>query len=138
MIAIHQPEETMRKMDAWNQATHTKSGLVKRVAESEWTENAAEEKCLAFLKQHTVANTSPMCGNSICQDRRFLFKHLPKLEKYFHYRNLDVSSFKIILQRLRPDLLPGIVKTNTHQALQDIKESINELRYYYEYFLNLH
>lgn len=138
VLAIHQPQEVMEKMDAWNQTTHSNSGLIKRVADSSWNEETAERHCLEFLRQYVDENTSPMCGNSICQDRRFLFRHMPRLEKYFHYRNLDVSTLNILVNRLRPDLLSGFSKANTHQALQDIKDSINELRYYYQHFLNLH
>lgn len=136
-IAIHQPPSIIQGMDAWNQITHSKSGLIQRVETSDWNEESAELHCLDFLKQYTVEGASPMCGNSICQDRRFLFKDMPRLEKYFHYRNLDVSTLKILASRLRPDILKGLEKSSTHQALQDIKDSIDELRYYYQNFLKL-
>ena len=137
VIAIHQPPSIIQGMDAWNQITHSKSGLIQRVETSDGNEESAELHCLDFLKQYTVEGASPMCGNSICQDRRFLFKDMPRLEKYFHYRNLDVSTLKILASRLRPDILKGLEKSSTHQALQDIKDSIDELRYYYQNFLKL-
>ena len=137
VIAVHQSDETLEKMDSWNQSTHAKSGLIQRVKESSWDEEATERHFLEFLTQYVPKNASPMCGNSICQDRRFLFNNMPKLESFFHYRNLDVSTLNILVNRLRPDLLNGFSKSNAHQALQDIKDSIEELRHYYKYFLNL-
>jgi oligoribonuclease len=122
-------------MDDWNKSTHRKSGLVDRVRASTLAAAAAEEQMLAFLAGYIPARTSPMCGNSICQDRRFLARWMPRMEAYFHYRNLDVSTLKELARRWRPDLARGVVKQGKHEALADIYESIEELKYYREHFL---
>jgi len=136
VIAIHQSDDTLAGMDEWNTTHHTRSGLVARVKASRHDEPAAVAETLAFLEQWVPAGSSPMCGNSICQDRRFMARHMPELEAFFHYRNLDVSSLKILVNRWRPDL-PGLGKKTAHLALDDIRESIEELRYYREHFLKL-
>ena len=137
VIAVHQDDATLATMDEWNTTHHTHSGLVSRVRASNHTEQNAAALTLAFLEEWVPAGASPMCGNSICQDRRFMARHMPELETYFHYRNLDVSSFKILMQRWRPELEAGITKTSAHLALDDIRESIEEMRYYREHFLRL-
>lgn len=137
VIAVHQPEEALAAMDAWNQKTHGESGLVRRVRESTMDAAEAERRTLEFLKEWVPANASPMCGNSICQDRRFLAKEMVELERYFHYRNLDVSTLKELAARWAPQLKDGFKKRNSHQALDDIRESIEELRYYRENFIRL-
>ena len=136
VIAIHQAPEALEAMDEWNTRTHTNSGLVARVASSVITEQMATEETLAFLREWVSEGKSPMCGNSICQDRRFMARHMPELEKFFHYRNLDVSTLKILMQRWRPDL-PEAPKQGAHQALADIRESIEELRHYRTHFLRV-
>jgi len=136
VIAIHQAPEVLEAMDEWNTRTHTNSGLVARVASSAITEQMATEETLAFLREWVRDGKSPMCGNSICQDRRFMARHMPELEKFFHYRNLDVSTLKILMQRWRPDL-PEAPKQGAHQALADIRESIEELRRYRTHFLRV-
>jgi len=136
VIAIHQAPEALEAMDEWNTRTHTNSGLVARVASSAITEQMATEETLAFLREWVRDGKSPMCGNSICQDRRFMARHMPELEKFFHYRNLDVSTLKILMQRWRPDL-PEAPKQGAHQALADIRESIEELRHYRTHFLRV-
>lgn len=136
VIAIHQAPEALEAMDEWNTRTHTNSGLVARVASSVITEQMATEETLAFLREWVSDGKSPMCGNSICQDRRFMARHMPELEKFFHYRNLDVSTLKILMQRWRPDL-PEAPKQGAHQALADIRESIEELRHYRTHFLRV-
>ena len=136
VIAIHQSDAELDAMDEWNTTHHTQSGLVARVKSSTYDEAQAAAETMAFLEQWVPAGASPMCGNSICQDRRFMARHLPTLEAFFHYRNLDVSSLKILASRWRPDL-PGLSKKTAHLALDDIKESIEELRYYREHFLRL-
>ena len=133
MLAIHQSDEILNGMDDWNTRQHGKSGLTERVRKSTLTEAEAERQTIEFLRQHVPANTSPMCGNSICQDRRFLARCMPELEAFFHYRNLDVSSIKELAKRWAPDILKGITKQSTHLALDDIRDSINELRYYREH-----
>ena len=135
MLAIHQPAEVMEAMDEWNTRQHGGSGLTERVRKSDLSEADAEARTLAFLKQHVSAGASPMCGNSICQDRRFLARCMPRLETYFHYRNLDVSSLKELVKRWAPDLADGLVKRGKHLALDDIRDSIDELSYYREHFL---
>ena len=135
VLAIHQPDAVLDAMDDWNKSTHRKSGLVDRVRVSSLSDTAAEEQMLAFLAAYIPAKTSPMCGNSICQDRRFLARWMPRLEAYFHYRNLDVSTLKELVRRWRPDLARGVVKQGKHEALADIYESIEELKYYREHFL---
>ena len=136
VIAIHQAPEALEAMDEWNTLTHTNSGLVARVASSAITEQMATEETLVFLREWVSEGKSPMCGNSICQDRRFMARHMPELEKFFHYRNLDVSTLKILMQRWRPDL-PEAPKQGAHQALADIRESIEELRHYRTHFLRV-
>jgi oligoribonuclease len=135
VLAIHQPDAVLDAMDDWNKSTHRKSGLVDRVRVSTLSDAAAEEQMLAFLAGYIPTRTSPMCGNSICQDRRFLARWMPRLEAYFHYRNLDVSTLKELARRWRPDLARGVVKQGKHEALADIYESIEELKYYREHFL---
>ena len=137
VIVIHQSDEILNAMDAWNQSTHSKSGLIEKVKRSSFDEAYAEETTIEFLKKHIAPNKSPMCGNSICQDRRFMAKHMPSLENYFHYRNLDVSVFKELSRRWSPSLYQGFKKTSKHEALSDIYESIEELKYYREHFLKL-
>jgi oligoribonuclease len=137
VIAVHQSDERLNGMDEWNTTHHTSSGLVDRVRASEYDEEQAERETIAFLKEWVPKGASPMCGNTICQDRRFMVRHLPELEGYFHYRNLDVSTLKILMQRWRPELESGFTKTGTHLALDDIRESINEMRYYREHFLRM-
>jgi len=130
VLVVHQPEEVLDAMDSWNKGTHAKSGLIERVHASTLTEAQAEAQILAFLARHVPANASPMCGNSICQDRRFLARWMPKLESYFHYRNLDVSTLKELVRRWKPDAGKGFSKEGKHEALADILESIEELKYY--------
>ena len=137
VIAVHQSDAKLHAMDEWNTTHHTRSGLVDRVKASDYDEQRAAQETIAFLEQWAPRGASPMCGNTICQDRRFMARHLPQLESFFHYRNLDVSTLKILMQRWRPELEAGFVKTGTHQALDDIRESINEMRYYREHFLKL-
>ena len=137
VFAIHQSDETLDKMDAWNKGTHGKSGLIDRVKASTVDEAQAEEQLIAFLKQDVPANKSPMCGNSICQDRRFMARGMPKLEAFFHYRNLDVSTLKELCRRWKPELASGFKKHQKHTALADITESIEELKYYREHFIKL-
>ena len=136
VIAIHQQPAELEAMDEWNTRTHTRSGLVERVRSSAVTEQGATEATLDFLRQWVPEGKSPMCGNSICQDRRFMARHMPELEKFFHYRNLDVSTQKILMQRWRPDL-PEAPKQGAHQALEDIRESIEELLHYRMHFLRV-
>jgi oligoribonuclease len=137
VAVVHQADTILDAMDDWNKSTHARSGLIDKVKASTLTEADAEERLLAFLAQHVPARTSPMCGNSICQDRRFLARHLPRLEAYFHYRNLDVSTLKELAKRWKPDVAKGLVKQGKHEALADIYESIAELKYYRENFLKL-
>ena len=137
VFAIHQSDETLDKMDNWNKGTHGRSGLIDRVKASTVTEADAEAQLIAFLKQYVPANKSPMCGNSICQDRRFMARGMPKLEAFFHYRNLDVSTLKELCRRWKPELASGFKKHQKHTALADIVESIEELRYYREHFIKL-
>jgi len=127
---LHQPDAVLDAMDSWNKGTHTKTGLISRVKGSQLSEAQAEAQALAFLQQHVPANTSPMCGNSICQDRRFLARWMPQLEGYFHYRNLDVSTLKELVRRWKPEALKGFTKEGKHEALADILESIEELKFY--------
>lgn len=136
VIAIKQPLQRLAAMDEWNTRTHTESGLVNRVKYSKLDTAEAEAQTLEFIRKFVPGNHSPLCGNSICQDRRFLARYMPKLESYLHYRNLDVSSIKELVTRWRPDLLDGFKKQNTHKALDDIRESIEELKYYRRYFLH--
>ncbi|HSH07072.1 MAG TPA: oligoribonuclease [Burkholderiales bacterium] len=129
-LVVHQPDEVLAAMDAWNQGVHGKTGLIERVRASTLDEAEVERRALAFIAAYVPASTSPMCGSSICQDRRFLARWMPRLERYFHYRNLDVSTLKELVRRWRPDLAKGFLKQGRHEALADIRESIEELRYY--------
>jgi oligoribonuclease len=135
VLAIHQSEGALVAMDAWNQKQHGSSGLIQRVRESSLTEAEAERQTLAFLSAWTPPKSSPMCGNSICQDRRFLYRCMPKLEAFFHYRNLDVSTLKELATRWAPAIKEGFQKKNSHLALDDILESIAELQYYRDHFI---
>ncbi|QBQ56484.1 oligoribonuclease [Nitrosococcus wardiae] len=137
VFAIHQNDAILDNMDEWNTRQHTKSGLVERVRHSLINEATAEQRTLEFLSQHTLANSSPLCGNSICQDRRFLARYMPRLEAYFHYRNLDVSSIKELAKRWAPEIAKGFKKESAHLALADIRESIQELAYYRAHFFRL-
>ena len=130
VLVVHQPDSVLDGMDAWNKSTHAKSGLIDRVKASTLDEAAVEALALDFLKQHVPVSASPMCGNSICQDRRFMSRWMPKLEAYFHYRNLDVSTLKELVRRWKPEVAKGMAKHNKHEALADILESIEELKYY--------
>ena len=130
VLVIHQPDEVLEAMDSWNKSTHKKSGLIERVRASRLTEADAERAALDFLGEHVPANASPMCGNSICQDRRFLARWMPRLEGHFHYRNLDVSTLKELVRRWKPELMKGFTKEGKHEALADILESIEELKFY--------
>jgi len=136
-LALYQPTELLDKMDNWNRKHHGDSGLIDRVRESKITEKEAAEQTIDFLSQHSEPNTSPMCGNSICQDRRFLANYMPELEAFFHYRNLDVSTLKELVLRWNPDLTSGLTKKASHQAMEDIRESLEELRFYKKHFLKL-
>jgi len=135
VFAIHQSDAMLNGMDAWNKGTHGRSGLIDRVKASTVDEDQAVQAVIAFLKQYVPTNKSPMCGNSICQDRRFLANYMPKLEAFFHYRNLDVSTLKELAKRWKPGLAEGFKKAQMHTALADINESIDELAYYREHFL---
>jgi oligoribonuclease len=135
VLVVHQPDAVMDAMDNWNKGTHGKSGLIDRVKASQLSEADAEAQMLAFLKQHVPERSSPMCGNSICQDRRFMARYMPQLEAYFHYRNLDVSTLKELAKRWRPGLAEGFKKSSRHEALADIYESIDEMKYYREHFI---
>lgn len=137
VFAIHQSDEILNGMDAWNKGTHGRSGLIDRVKASNVTEAMAEDALIEFLGQYVPKGKSPMCGNTICQDRRFMAKTMPKLEAYFHYRNLDVSTLKEIARRWKPELVDGFKKMQKHTALADILESIDELRYYREHFIRI-
>jgi len=134
VLAIHQPDEQLAKMDKWNVKTHTGSGLIERIKKSSTTVEQAEQETLAFIKEFVNKGQSPICGNSICQDRRFLYQYMPILEDYFHYRHLDVSTIKVLAERWAPKIRKGFEKDSKHQALQDIKDSIDELKYYREHF----
>ena len=135
VFAVHQPEAALAQMDAWNQSTHGASGLIARVRASKVDEAEAERRTLAFLGEWLAAGASPMCGNGICQDRRFLARSMPALEKFFHYRNLDVSTLKELARRWAPHVLAGVSKNTTHQAQDDVRESIQELRHYRATFI---
>ena len=134
VLVIHQSDEQLAKMDKWNQNTHGRSGLIDKVKASTLDEEAATDAMLAFLKEHVPASKSPMCGNSICQDRRFMARYMPRLEQFFHYRNLDVSTVKELARRLFPSVYNCFNKESNHLALDDIRDSINELRYYGQNF----
>jgi oligoribonuclease len=137
VIAVHQSDVALDAMDEWNKRTHGSTGLIERVKQSAVSESDAEQQTLRFLARYVPAKRSPMCGNSICQDRRFLARYMPALEAWFHYRNLDVSTLKELVQRWRPELGAGFTKKANHRALDDIRESVDELRYYREHFLNV-
>lgn len=137
MFAIHQKDIILNGMDEWNTRQHGQSGLTERVRRSTITEAEAEAQTIEFLSRFVDPKKSPMCGNSICQDRRFLYRTMPKLEAFFHYRNLDVSTVKELARRWRPEIMQGMSKESTHLALNDIRDSINELRYYREYFFRV-
>jgi oligoribonuclease len=137
VLVIHQPDALLDAMDNWNKATHRKSGLIDRVRASTLTEAQAEEQMIAFLAQYVPKGVSPVCGNSVHQDRRFLVKYLPKLDEYFHYRLIDVSTLKELARRWKPEVLAGMVKHGKHEALADIHESIAELRYYREQIMKI-
>jgi oligoribonuclease len=128
-LVVHQPDEVLEAMDTWNKSTHTKTGLIERVRASRLSEADAERQALEFLSAHVPASASPMCGNSICQDRRFLVRWMPRLEAHFHYRNLDVSTLKELVRRWKPEL-KAFSKEGKHEALADILESIEELKFY--------
>ena len=135
VLAVKQSDESLAAMDDWNQYHHGKSGLIDRVKSSTLNEAIAAQQTLDFLSRYSEKNASPMCGNSICQDRRFLANYMPELEAFFHYRNLDVSSLNELVKRWKPDIQAGLEKRATHQAMEDIKDSVNELIYYREHFL---
>ncbi len=137
VFAVHQSDELLNGMDEWNTNQHNKSGLVQRVQESVITEEIAQQRTLDFLREHTVTNKSPMCGNSIWQDRRFLSAYMPELESYFHYRMVDVSTLKELALRWAPSIYNGLKKESAHLALSDIHDSINELKYYREHLLKV-
>ena len=134
---VHQPDEVLDRMDSWNKSTHRKTGLIDKVKAARQSEAEAEAELIAFLAQYLPENTSPMCGNSICQDRRFLARYMPRLEAFFHYRNLDVSTLKELAKRWKPGIMTGLTKHGKHEALADIYESIEELKYYRENLLKL-
>jgi len=137
VFAIHQTDEVLDKMDAWNKGTHGRSGLIEKVRASTVTEEEASMQMISFLRQYVPAGKSPMCGNSICQDRRFMARHMPQLEQFFHYRNVDVSTIKELCRRWKPELISGFKKHQMHTALADILESVEELRYYREHFIKV-
>ncbi len=137
VIAIHQSDEVLAAMDEWNTRQHGQSGLSQRVRDSHFSAADAERLTLDFLRDYVEEGASPMCGNSICQDRRFMAREMPALERYFHYRNLDVSSLKELARRWRPELMDGLKKSGSHLALDDIRDSIAELQYYREHFLRM-
>lgn len=135
VLVVSQSKEVLGGMDDWNKSTHTKSGLIDKVKASNLTEMDVEAQMLTFLQQFVPSGVSPMCGNSICQDRRFMARTMPQLEAYFHYRNLDVSTFKELVKRWKPEIKAGLKKQGKHEALADIYDSINELKYYREHFI---
>lgn len=137
VLVVHQPDSVLDVMDNWNKSTHKKSGLIDRVKASALSEAEVEEQMVAFLAQHVPKGVSPICGNSVHQDRRFLVKYLPKLDDYFHYRLIDVSTLKELARRWKPEVLAGMVKHGKHEALADIHESIAELRYYREQIMKI-
>ncbi len=136
-LAVHQSDEVLAGMDAWNQKMHGRSGLIERVRASEYSEERASAEILAFLQSYLPAGKSPLCGNSICQDRRFMAAWMPELEAFFHYRNVDVSTLKELCKRWQPTIAKGFTKEASHTALADVYESIDELRYYRTHFLRL-
>lgn len=135
VLVVHQPNAILDGMDKWNQSTHSKSGLIDKIKASKLTENEVEAQMIEFLKLHVPSGTSPMCGNSICQDRRFMVRTMPQLETYFHYRNLDVSTLKELVKRWKPEIATGFSKDGKHEALADIYDSINELKHYRQHFI---
>ena len=137
VLAIHQADAVLAGMDEWNTRQHGKSGLTQRVRESRLDEEAVQDLTLEFLRLHVPPGKSPMCGNSICQDRRFMARRMPRLEAFFHYRNLDVSTVKELARRWRPDVLATVTKQGSHLALEDIRDSIAELRHYREHFFRM-
>ncbi len=137
VMVVHQPDEALAAMDDWNKSTHARTGLIDKVKASVLTEAVVEDRLLAFVSEHVPGKTSPLCGNSICQDRRFLARWMPRLEAYLHYRNLDVSTLKELARRWRPEISKGLSKQGKHEALADVHESIDELRYYRDNFLKL-
>ncbi len=137
VLVVHQSDAVLDAMDNWNKGTHGKSGLIDKVKASTLSDAEVEAQMIEFMKKHVGERKSPMCGNSICQDRRFLARHMPKLEAYFHYRNLDVSTLKELAARWRPELKDGFKKANSHTALADIQESIEELKYYRDTFIRM-
>lgn len=136
-LAIHQPDHVLDAMDEWNTRHHGESGLTERVRQSQTSMADAEQETIDFLRKYVPAGKSPMCGNSICQDRRFMARLMPTLEAYYHYRNLDVSTLKELASRWKPEISKGFVKQGAHRALDDIIESIEELKYYREHFIQL-
>jgi oligoribonuclease len=137
VMVVHQPDEALAAMDVWNKSTHGRTGLIDKVKASVLTEAVVEDRLLAFVAEHVPGKTSPLCGNSICQDRRFLARYMPRLEAYLHYRNLDVSTLKELARRWRPEITKGLTKQGKQEALADIHESFDELRYYRDNFLKL-
>ena len=137
VLVVSQSNTVLEGMDKWNQSTHAKSGLINKVKSSTLSEADVEMQMLTFLRQHVPSGASPMCGNSICQDRRFMARWMPQLEAYFHYRNLDVSTFKELVKRWKPEIASGLKKEGKHEALADIYDSINELKYYRQHFIVL-
>ncbi len=135
VLVVHQLDAVLDGMDSWNKSTHAKSGLIDKVKVSKLTEPEVEASMIEFLQQHVPPGTSPMCGNSICQDRRFLARSMPRLEAYFHYRNLDVSTLKELVKRWKPGIAAGLTKQSKHEALADIYDSIIEMKYYREHFI---
>ena len=137
VLVVHQADAILDGMDSWNKGTHGKSGLIDKVKAATRDEASIEAEMIAFLQQHVPARTSPMCGNSICQDRRFLARYMPKLEDYFHYRNLDVSTLKELAKRWKPEVVKNFTKNSKHEALSDIYDSIAEMQHYREVFIKL-
>jgi oligoribonuclease len=137
VLVVFQPDTVIDAMDNWNTSTHTRSGLIEKVRSSTLSEAEVEAAMVAFLQAHIPPGISPMCGNSICQDRRFLGKWMPRLEGYFHYRNLDVSTLKELAKRWKPEALAGLVKQSRHEALSDIYDSIAEMKHYREHFIRI-
>jgi oligoribonuclease len=135
VLVVHQNDTVLDSMDSWNKSTHAKSGLLDKVRASQASESDVEAQMIAFLTPHVPPKISPMCGNSICQDRRFLARYMPQLEAYFHYRNLDVSTFKELAKRWKPQITAGMTKQGKHEALADVYESIEELKYYRQHFI---
>jgi oligoribonuclease len=137
VLVVHQADSVLDGMDSWNKSTHAKSGLIEKVKASTLADADVENAMLFFLQQYVPERESPMCGNSICQDRRFLARWMPRLEAYFHYRNLDVSTLKELAKRWKPEVASGLVKHGKHEALADVYESIEELKYYRDNFIKL-